>query len=688
MQFDVFEKLSELETKIHLQKEELQKKENKIQHLTDQNNFLLNQLEINMTEIAALRRSQSSEIVRTREQEVQTECNVVVAEPKVVNSAFAGSEASIADILKQTSEAVISNTGYVFDEQTGLYFDKNSGYYYDSENQLFFEPRSGIYYTYNSETQEYSYHSSVSSELSDKFKALLEKWSRDGNQKISMQVMITVLTAANLQPLLCHLFGKIYRLNESYRHLGDRHHQMNDIVLADGICDQTLYHRKRRQVIVIIVVEVLGNVTIPVIGGVVTIEEDRVQGHTPGARIPEAALRGIGLGGGEVGTVIVAHLLHLDVTVADIDIKVRKEIHAPIGKPNGACIAATPVVYPPSVRLTVLGSGPGGPAVGSVGVLTSRDASRGLGCLGRDNRFCQHIFDLTHDLELDEIHCEITFNELDQTYLLMDKKALNGTFLNGNKLERGEKKAIKHGDVLRIGSNKLLIHIHPGRETCGQCDSSEIKAAIESGAIFAAASASAEKQSLSPKDASITVKNDTVKAKYGFRKNKLAKRYSRPALGPVVRFEKNRRSGPRQRTDTVPNDQSQYQDRAAIRRARDKATSANAQAIGATAAAQTGSGFCSAGGASVLTPIDESNVGARLLSKMGWNKGEGLGREKGGIAEPISASMRLDHRAGLGFGANAIPIDSTPSELRQARALSVTQERYRQIEERERQGQQ
>lgn len=123
-----------------------------------------------------------------------------------------------------------------------------------------------------------------------------------------------------------------YRLNESYRHLGDRHHQMNDIVLADGICDQTLCHRKRRQVIVIIVDEVLGNVTIPVIGGVVGIEEDGVQGHTPGARIPEAALRGFGLGGGEVGAVIVAHLLHLDVTVVDIGIKVRKEIRLVVAK--------------------------------------------------------------------------------------------------------------------------------------------------------------------------------------------------------------------------------------------------------------------------------------------------------------------------------------------------------------------
>lgn len=42
-----------------------------------------------------------------------------------------GAEASIADILKQTSDSVTSNSGYVYDEQTGLYFDKISGYYYD-----------------------------------------------------------------------------------------------------------------------------------------------------------------------------------------------------------------------------------------------------------------------------------------------------------------------------------------------------------------------------------------------------------------------------------------------------------------------------------------------------------------------------------------------------------------------------
>ncbi|VDN98713.1 unnamed protein product [Rodentolepis nana] len=643
MQFDVFEKLSELETKIHLQKEEMQRKEDKIRHLTDQNNFLLNQLEVNMREIAALRKSQSSEIIETLEKEVQTEWNVVVTESKVVDSAFAGSEASIADILKQTSDAVTSNTGYVFDEQTGLYFDKNSGYYYDSENQLFFEPRSGIYYTYNSETQEYSYHSSVSSEFSEKFKALQEKWSRDGNEKLSSQRKLSSprrspspserhsprrrrlrSNSASSEASSYYRYRRRRRGARERDHSSGRHHRHHRRRSRSRSHSRRSYSRSSSS-------------------------RDRYRHRSRGRRSRDR--------------------YRSSSSSSRCHSSRYRDRDAPTNKTNGTCIAATPVVYPPSVRLTVLGSGPNGPAVGSVGVLTSRDASRGLGCLGRDNRFCQHIFDLSQDPELDEIHCEITFNELDQVYHLRDKKALSGTFLNGNKLDGGEKKAIKHGDVLRIGANKLLIHIHPGRETCGQCDSSEIKAAIESEATLAAASTTTEKQSLSPKDAPVTTKNDAVKAKYAYKK-------------------KNRRSCPRQRTDVALNDQSQYQDRAAMRRARDKAVSASAQAIvGTAAAAQIGDGLSSMGGASVLTPIDESNVGARLLTKMGWNKGEGLGREKGGIAEPISASMRLDHRAGLGFGVNAVPIDSTPSELRQARALSVTQERYRQIEERERQGQ-
>lgn len=44
--------------------------------------------------------------------------------------------ASIAEMLKETSESVTRNSGYIFDDKTGLYFDKDSGYYYDPVMRL------------------------------------------------------------------------------------------------------------------------------------------------------------------------------------------------------------------------------------------------------------------------------------------------------------------------------------------------------------------------------------------------------------------------------------------------------------------------------------------------------------------------------------------------------------------------
>ena len=39
--------------------------------------------------------------------------------------------------------------------------------------------------------------------------------------------------------------------------------------------------------------------------------------------------------------------------------------------------------------------------------------------------------------------------------------------------------------------------------------------------------------------------------------------------------------------------------------------------------------------ASSTTEIDERNVGNRMLQKMGWNKGEGLGAQSDGIRAPV-----------------------------------------------------
>jgi len=49
------------------------------------------------------------------------------------------------------------------------------------------------------------------------------------------------------------------------------------------------------------------------------------------------------------------------------------------------------------------------------------------------------------------------------------------------------------------------------------------------------------------------------------------------------------------------------------------------------------------------TPIPEANVGHRMLRSMGWNPGQGLGKRKSGIIDPVRAEKRHGPRR-LGFG--------------------------------------
>ncbi|XP_072715479.1 angiogenic factor with G patch and FHA domains 1 isoform X3 [Ciconia boyciana] len=70
-------------------------------------------------------------------------------------------EGSLAESLRAAAEAAVSQTGFIYDENTGLYYDHSTGFYYNSENQLYYDPATGIYYYCDVESGRYQFHSRV-----------------------------------------------------------------------------------------------------------------------------------------------------------------------------------------------------------------------------------------------------------------------------------------------------------------------------------------------------------------------------------------------------------------------------------------------------------------------------------------------------------------------------------------------
>lgn len=78
------------------------------------------------------------------------------------------------------------------------------------------------------------------------------------------------------------------------------------------------------------------------------------------------------------------------------------ETVAPTVAAPTTCVAATPLLYPPSIRFTVLASDH--IVIGSVGVITSQEALSGWSCLGRNSVYCP-VFQLMADADLEEVDC-------------------------------------------------------------------------------------------------------------------------------------------------------------------------------------------------------------------------------------------------------------------------------------------
>ncbi|CAH8554962.1 unnamed protein product [Schistosoma rodhaini] len=582
--------------------------------------------------------------------------------------------ASIANMLKETSEAVVRNTGYTFDERTGLYYDHKSGYYYDPENQLFYEPKTGTYYKYNSETGEYTnYTASEDDAMNSKFKEfahpvyahLLKKMQqRHKAEKENDHGYLSKTVSRHSRSTssdighrrrrrsrgysgshCCRSYYKRGRESPSFhRHTRRRQKSYRSSYRSGSSrSDESLYkrkkhrrrkhsHRRRHK----------SSST-----GSVCSHKSRNSTHSKKRRKRK-------------------HKIHRESSDStSCSSNPLKQKRKPLDKEEVVTsFSGDPVVYPPCVRLMVLASQYTQP--GQLFIITSQESIEGKGCIGQSFHLCPQAY-LTDDPEISELQCEVIYDTDTRQYSLLDRGSNFSTTINGITLPKCKSSILCHGDIIRLGSTRLLVHIHNGNETCGQCDPDEIKAALTSIVDVSETINSANHKNTenltgtiptpSSKDAERRAKLDEIKKKYGLKF---------PRIRPQAKTDK------------------QYMDRAAQRRA----IEANLKAAGYPLPPAPGVIIHQINKtplitrptpASVHKPIGDENKGAKLLAKMGWTPGQGLGKSKTGISEPITVNLRINPQAGLGSSnssKNTISIDSTPKELTQAYIRAKTKERF------------
>ncbi|KAM4640028.1 angiogenic factor with G patch and FHA domains 1 isoform 5-T5 [Amazona ochrocephala] len=257
-------------------------------------------------------------------------------------------------------------------------------------------------------------------------------------------------------------------------------------------------------------------------------------------------------------------------------------------------------IWPPCIRVIVVRS----PVLqtGSLYIITAVKPAT----IGREKG-------VGHTLEIPEVgvskfHAEVYFDHDLQNYVLVDQGSQNGTVVNGNQILQPKTKCdpciLEHGDEVKIGETVLSFHIHPGSDTCDGCEPGQVRAhlRLDRKKEFSVCPAlSKEERELVRRKAL-----KKIREKYGLQNTE---------------YEDNK---------AVKN--PKYKDRAGKRR----------ETIGSEGTFQRDDSP-----ASVHIEISNSNKGHKMLEKMGWKKGEGLGKDGSGIKDPIHLQLHKMH-AGLG----------------------------------------
>ncbi|XP_077203461.1 angiogenic factor with G patch and FHA domains 1 isoform X2 [Paroedura picta] len=269
-------------------------------------------------------------------------------------------------------------------------------------------------------------------------------------------------------------------------------------------------------------------------------------------------------------------------------------------------------IWPPCIRVIVIRS----PVlqIGSLYIITAVKPAT----IGRAKGM-EHTLQIP-EVGISKFHAEVYFDHELQNYVLVDQGSQNGTVINGNQILQPKAKSdpyvLEHGDEVKIGETVLSFHIHPGSETCDGCEPGQVRAHLrldKKSESFIGPALTKEEKELNRRKAL-----KQIRVKYGLQN---------------ADYEND---------NVVKN--PKYKDRAGKRR----------EMVGSE-----GTFHRDDAPASVHIEISDTNRGHKMLKKMGWKKGEGLGKSGDGIKDPITLQL---HRKHAGLGAS-IPISVENAQI-------------------------
>ncbi|XP_074991597.1 angiogenic factor with G patch and FHA domains 1-like isoform X2 [Calonectris borealis] len=446
-------------------------------------------------------------------------------------------EGSLAESLRAAAEAAVSQTGFIYDENTGLYYDHSTGFYYNSENQLYYDPATGIYYYCDVESGRYQFHSRVdlqsyqasgtqhTKDKKGKKKRREPEWmtaneykdldTEEQKSSNSLNCFSTTEQVSSTEEEESPNVRKKTKMDTKTR---------NSLTAKESICTGNINSHSRKS-------------TPHTAACIDTVDTESE---------PEE---------GEITD------SECEAYSSEDEVTSEESADSEDSENEGE-----EKIWPPCIRVIVIRS-PVLPT-GSLYIITAVKPAT----IGREK-------DAGHTLQIPEVGVSKPKTKCDP-YIL------------------------EHGDEVKIGETVLSFHIHPGSDTCDGCEPGQVRAHLRldrKKETSVCPALSKEERELVRRKAL-----KQIRVKYGLQNTE---------------YEDNK---------AVKN--PKYKDRAGKRR----------ETIGSEGTFQRDDTP-----ASVYIEISNSNKGHKMLEKMGWKKGEGLGKDGGGMKDPIHLQLHKMH-AGLG----------------------------------------